>query len=168
MNHCWSRARLCTMQALWSYGVLSLIQLDCFSCKLRLYQTGNFHKNCLPMPLERNTYRLLIILILGGLHDDGLILIMLKVCLINFPACASCVFKHGYINLVMMSGFTFKESFHYICKYCQSCVYINLKMNNWLIYQHAFIDMWSTREVGEHERLGTLSSQDGNAKEDLD
>ena len=111
-------ARLCTMQALWSYGLLSLIQLDCFSCKLRLYQTGNFHKNCMPMPLERNTYRLLIILILGGLHDDGLILIMLKVCLINFPACASCVFKHGYINLVMMSGFTFKESFHYICKYC--------------------------------------------------
>ena len=70
------------------------------------------------MPLERNTYWLLIILILGGLHDDGLILIMLKVCLINLPACASCVFKHGYINLVMMSGFTFKESFHYICKYC--------------------------------------------------
>ena len=77
------------------------------------------------MPLERNTYRLLIILILGGLHDDGLILIMLNLImlnvefrLVNFPACASCVFKHGYINLVMMSGFTFKESFHYICKYC--------------------------------------------------
>ena len=39
-------------------------------------------------------------------------------------------------------------------------------MNNWFIRQHASYE--AREKLGEHERLGTLSSQDGNAKEDFD
>ena len=42
-----------------------------------------------------------------------------------------------------------------------------MKMNSWFICQHTFIEE-AREKLGEHERLGTLSSQDGNAKEDFD